>query len=299
MSDHNGLVVVNKPRGPTSHDVVAQARRVFGTRAIGHAGTLDPMASGVLLLLIGEATKLSSALTLERKSYRAVVEFGVGTDSDDAAGKPIVFGDVTPNWLEPSRLEVALEGERQRNQQVPPQVSAIKQGGIAAYRRHRRGESVDLAPRQVQVHELRVIAASDRQVELHLSVSKGYYVRALARDLGATLCMPAHLSALCRTSSGCFSLDEAVGWPPGEIPRPIPLGEAVARAMPIRVLSADGARRAGLGQLLLPEHFEPCAQPPPAGTLVAWLDAQGVLIALGRSESDGTARVVRGFRNST
>jgi tRNA pseudouridine55 synthase len=299
-------LVVNKPSGPSSHDIVAQARRLFKTRTIGHAGTLDPMASGVLLLLVEEATKLSSALTLERKSYRAIVRFGFGTDTDDALGAPTEYGNWFSGWLQPSQLERALEQERCRTAQLPPRVSAIKQGGVTAYRRHRRGEVVELLPRTVKVHELSVVSVNDDRVELMLSVSKGYYVRSLARDLGLALSMPAHLSSLCRTSSGCFGLDEATDWPCVSAPSLMPLTRVVERAMPTRVLTEDGARRAKLGQRLSAADFAPSClavttqdaslAQPLADALTAWLDPSGRLVALGRTEADGTPRVARGFR---
>ncbi len=296
----SGLLVVNKPSGPTSHDIVAQARRLFGTRAIGHAGTLDPMASGVLLLLIEEATKLSSALTLENKSYRATVRFGVTTDSDDALGIPITSRPITPGWLSVEQLEIALDTERNRIEQIPPRISAIKQDGVTAYRRHRRGESVETPARKVIVHNLSVLGSSDEQVTLELSVSKGYYVRALARDLGSSLGMPAHLSALCRTTSGCFRLEEATDWPCSKIPTLLSLSEVVQRVMPIRVLTAEGARRALLGQPLVAEHFSSGSSDgrdnAATDTAAAWLDDASTLIALGRTGPDGIARVIRGFR---
>jgi tRNA pseudouridine55 synthase len=299
MSRSSGVLVVNKPSGPTSHDIVAQARRLFKTRVVGHAGTLDPMASGVLLLLVEEATKLSSALTLATKAYRATIHFGIGTDTDDALGTPITSAKITRGWLDPERLYAALAIERLRTEQFPPRVSAIKQDGVAAYRRHRRGESVELLARTVCVHDLNVVQASDDCITLALSVSKGYYVRALARDLGQTLSMPAHLSALCRTSSGCFDLREAIDWPCSSVPTLLSLTEVARRVLPTRVLNSDGLRRARLGQSLLPEHFV-CDGEASSGAdfqvLMAYLDESESLVALGRTEPDGTARVVRGFR---
>jgi tRNA pseudouridine55 synthase len=299
MTVPSGVLIVNKPSGPTSHDIVAAARRLFKTRSVGHAGTLDPMASGVLLLLIEEGTKLSSALALEKKSYRARIHFGVATDSDDALGVPIETARVAKGWLDRERLEAALASERTRVEQIPPRVSAIKQDGVTAYRRHRRGESVDLPARKVCVHDLSVIDTSDEYIELSLSVSKGYYVRALARDLGMSLSMPAHLSALCRTSSGCFRLEEAVDWPQSEIPPLLPLADVVRRTLPTMVLTGEGARRARLGQRLLAEHFlsrEKSSRVPDDSLAVGWLDESGTLVALGRTEPDGASRVTRGFR---
>lgn len=298
MSASSGILVVNKPSGPSSHDIVAQARRLFKTRAIGHAGTLDPMASGVLLLLIEEATKLSSALTLESKSYRATIQFGVATDSDDALGTPIDRRDIAPGWLTADALSAALDVEQRRTEQLPPTVSAIKQGGVTAYRRHRRGEAVELTPRIVRVEHLSVLEVTDERLCMELTVSKGYYVRALARDLGTTLGMPAHLSALCRTASGCFRLEEASDWPCATLPALLPMSEVVARVLPIRTLSEEGARRARLGQPLSVEHFvgEPTGLDSGDGAVSAWLDGSASLVALGRTEPDGTARVARGFR---
>lgn len=258
------------------------------------------MASGVLLLLLGEATKLSSALTLERKSYRASIRFGSTTDSDDRMGHVLESCEVEPGWLASERLEEALDQERGRELQEPPQVSAIKQQGVAAYRRQRRGETVALEPRAVRVHELRLLSASDQEVELSLSVSKGYYVRALARDLGRRLSMPAHLSALCRTSSGCFQLEEAVEWPRSAIPPLLSIGDAVRRSMPSKILGAEGVWRARRGQRVMPEHFaDPdgpsTPEPESPDSVYAWLDEQGSLVALGKQAADGTFQVTRGF----
>jgi len=294
----SGVLVVNKPSGPSSHDVVAQARRLFGTRTIGHAGTLDPMASGVLLLLVEEATKLSALLTLEEKSYRATVRFGSTTDSDDAQGIPIDVRPVVRGWLTCFQLETALDFERNRREQVPPRVSAIKQDGVRAYKKHRRGESVDIPARPVRVHELLVLAQSDDEVTLSLSVSKGYYVRSLARDLGARLGMPAHLAALCRTSSGCFKLAEASPWPTTVIPQLLDLTRVVKRTMPTRQLTSEGVLRARWGQQLRPEHFHDGSDNNISfdeSVTAAWLAEDDSLVALGCTETDGTSRVVRGF----
>ncbi|HMA91328.1 MAG TPA: tRNA pseudouridine(55) synthase TruB [Polyangiaceae bacterium] len=298
----SGICIVNKPSGPSSHDIVAQARRLFHTRAIGHAGTLDPMASGVLLLLLGEATKLSAALTLDRKSYRATIHFGSFTDSDDRMGNVIESRAPEPGWLTQERLTQALDEERSRTLQIPPQVSAIKQQGVAAYRRQRRGETVAFEPRAVQVHDLRVLSVSDQVLELSLSVSKGYYVRALARDLGHGLSMPAHLAALCRTSSGCFELAEAVEWPRSDVPPLLSISDVVRRSMPTKVIGAEGVWRARRGQRLTTEHFaeagpDDFAAPAESeGPLCAWLDEQGALVALGKRTVDGTFQVARGFQ---
>src|SRR5690606_2789954 len=147
----DGVLVVDKPVGPTSHDIVAQARRWYGTRSVGHAGTLDPAASGVLVLMFGEAKKLSSYLTAQSKAYIADVCFGRATDSLDASGATIAEQPLPSDWPPADELAAALEAERSRTAQLPPVVSAIKLGGRPAHRRVRAGESVELAPRPVQV----------------------------------------------------------------------------------------------------------------------------------------------------
>ncbi|MEI8255663.1 MAG: tRNA pseudouridine(55) synthase TruB, partial [Deltaproteobacteria bacterium] len=203
----HGLLLVDKPAGVTSHDVVAWARRVFGQREAGHAGTLDPMATGLLVVLLGEATKLSAYLTGDGKAYLATVSFGASTDTLDADG---VVTQTTDAPL-PSRaaLERALAGMVGPIEQVPPAVSAIKLAGVAMHERVRRGESPTLEPRSVVLEAARVITAEGASCEIDLECSKGFYVRALARDLAALLGTLGHLTALRRTRSGPFTVDEA------------------------------------------------------------------------------------------
>jgi tRNA pseudouridine55 synthase len=289
----DGLLVVDKPRGPTSHDVVAGARRHFATREVGHAGTLDPMATGVLVLLFGEARKLSGYLTLDTKTYVAEVTFGSTTDTLDAEGKVTLEAPLTPDTLSPERIEAALASERERTLQTPPVVSSIKVGGERAHRLTRRGAPPALEPRAVRVERLTLLTASENRLSLEVTASKGYYVRALARDLGETLGAPAHLSALARTRSGSFTLDDAVSWPPGDAARLMSLTEAARRALPVAVLNETGVFRARRGQPLEPEHFDTAPGTPAAH---AWLDAEGRAIALGERADDGY-RVLRGFRD--
>jgi tRNA pseudouridine55 synthase len=305
-----GVLVIDKPEGPTSHDVVAQARRYFRTRQIGHAGTLDPMASGVLLVLVGEATKLSNALTLERKSYEATVCFGSSTDTDDALGRVLATAELEPNWLEDDALQRALDEERARVSQVPPIVTAIKTDGVAAHRRHRQGQVVEVSPRDVRVFSLELIERSGDRLRLSLTVSKGYYVRALARDLGQRLGVPAHLSALRRTSSGEFRLQEAQPWPPTSPPSLLSLSETVQRILPCLRLTEDGVGRARVGKVLDVTHVierlegtQPLPQTTSGSVAVlelprgvsAWLDWGNELVALGCFDEDGQGRVMRGF----
>jgi tRNA pseudouridine55 synthase len=290
VSGPSGVLVVDKPTGKTSHDIVAEARRHFRTRAVGHAGTLDPMASGVLLLLFGEATKLSGYLTADDKRYRARVSFGRGTDTLDAEGVTTEERSLAPGWLDSSALEAALSVERDRRQQVPPAYSAIKVGGERAHRLSRQGRPPELPARDVVVHELEVEAFDDAEATLVLSVSKGYFVRSLARDLSETLGVPGHLTALRRLASGGFSLEEAVAWPPSTEPRWLTITEAASRCLPVLELTPAAVVRARQGKPLSEADF---GSPPPSG-LAAWV-AEGRLVAIGQAAEAGFFRVVRGF----
>jgi tRNA pseudouridine55 synthase len=301
-----GVLLVDKPRGRSSHDVVGALRRALGTRAVGHAGTLDPMATGLLVALVGEATRLSPFLSGARKRYRARVRLGVGTDSLDADGRETARRPLdaplrealagAPPERPPATLARALEAERARREQVPPEVSALHVDGVRAYERARRGEALDLPARPVDVGEARLVGvdASDLEfpeIEIELEVSKGYYVRAFARDLGAALGAPAHLTALRRLASGGFSVDEALPLePPSALAAAlVPTARALRRAMAPAELTAEGARRARQGKALGPEHF---LAAPPEG-LSAWFVGDEI-VAVGEARG-GEARVVRGF----
>jgi len=206
----------------TSHDVVAKARRWFGTREIGHAGTLDPMATGVLVLAIGEATKLVPYLSASDKEYEATITLGVETDTLDADGKEKSRAPVPATWT--TSLDAAVEEERKRTMQLPPIFSAIHAQGARSHERARRGEIVELDERPVRVLSLDVVATRAESLDVRMVVSKGYYVRALARDLAARLGTVGHLTALRRVRSGTFTLADA-----GAI---IPLVTAATRVLP-------------------------------------------------------------------
>lgn len=283
--------MVDKPPGNTSHDIVAQARRYFGTRAVGHAGTLDPMATGVLVLLFGEGCKLSSHLTLNDKTYRTTVAFGSATNTLDADGVVTESRELEPGWLTGAALEAALAIERERTLQVPPTVSAIQSQGERAYARARRGEAVELEPRPVRVQRLELLGWTEQEASFELRVSKGYYIRAFARDLGATLGAPAHLTALRRLASGTFTLEEATPWPPVEKPVLLGVSDAARRALPVTWLTEAGVVRARRGQRLTAEEVQVGA----VGVPCAWLAPDGTLIALGVSSAEGEHRVSRGF----
>jgi tRNA pseudouridine55 synthase len=281
--------VVDKPRGVSSHTVVAQARRLFRRKDIGHAGTLDPMATGVLLVLVGQATKLSGYLTSDVKRYAAEITFGKATDSLDADGQTTLEVDVDPAQLMPALVSAALAAEKERTLQTPPAVSAIKVQGERAYALARKGEAPELAPRPIEVLELTSSELVPPVLRCELLVSKGYYVRSLARDLGERLGLPTHLTALRRLSSGPFRIEQACAWPAPEPPELISLAEAVGSVLPACRLKAEAVPRARQGKRLEPADFEAL----PEAELGAWLSPEGELVAIGTAK--GELRVQRGF----
>jgi tRNA pseudouridine55 synthase len=285
--------VIDKPAGPTSHDVVARLRRVLGTRRVGHGGTLDPLATGVLVVLVGEATKLSQALTTQEKEYVAKVCFGVGTDTLDADGKIVARRELPEGGLPRAALEAVLAQERARTLQLPPAVSALKVDGRRAYDLARSGQEVNLAPRSVAVAALELRAFDGREATLQLTVSKGYYVRALARDLGQHLGFPAHLSALRRVRSGGFGLDLALPLPTDAAPALLGLAEVARRHLPSAELTSEGRLRALQGKLLEPAHF---SVPPPEAEVVAALHGDS-LVALLEPAGGGAFQVRRGIHD--
>jgi tRNA pseudouridine55 synthase len=314
--------VVDKPRGPTSHDAVGRVRKLFSTREVGHAGTLDPMATGVLVIAIGEATKLVPFLTADDKTYEARLVLGRATDTLDEEGTVTAQAEVPAALREalaelarrgtdgrgdetgrPAILEGALVRERARTLQVPPAFSAISVNGERAHERARRGEIVELAPRPVEVRSFTIIAGGldpEPWLDVHLEVAKGYYVRSAARDLAETLGTHAHLSRLRRLRSGSFTVEDAAPdvFAPdaSSTPRPqlIPLAEAAARCLPTARVGADGERRIGFGQAIPSAEIERTSDAPREG-LHALLAADGALLAVAEIDAEGTARVTRGF----
>jgi tRNA pseudouridine55 synthase len=284
-----GLLVVDKPGGMTSHDVVAAVRRLTGTRKVGHAGTLDPMATGILILGIGRATRLLGHLALTEKTYQATVRLGLATTTDDAEGEPL--GRVAADHVDEDRVRDSLAGMVGELDQVPSAVSAVKVGGRRSYERVRAGEQVSLPARRVTIHELWVhgvqgVPDPDGQlvdVDLTVRCSSGTYVRALARDLGAALGVGGHLTRLRRTAVGSpghgVTLTEAVGLDElaqhDEAPL-LPMGEAARRFFCTVTVDEADARAVGHGRRLL-------LRPEPADAdPVAVLDTHGDLLALYR-----------------
>ena len=290
-SSKDGLVVVDKPGGMTSHDVVARIRRMAGTRRVGHAGTLDPMATGVLVVGVEKATRLLGYLTLTEKQYDATIRLGQSTSTDDADGE--ITGGAPAKDVSAETLAQAVEDLTGEILQVPPAVSAIKVDGQRAYRLTRAGAAPELKPRPVTVYQFTVTAirpAGDvLDVDATVRCSSGTYIRALARDLGAALGTGGHLTRLRRTRVGGYGLEGARTLEQlAERFEVMPLAQAAAAAFPRRDLSADEARRLAHGGRLpaataaeaaVATQEHPTAAYAPDGTLIALL-----------AEQDGQAR---------
>ncbi|HJY99721.1 MAG TPA: tRNA pseudouridine(55) synthase TruB [Streptosporangiaceae bacterium] len=293
-SGKDGLVIVDKPGGLTSHDVVARIRRLAGTRRVGHAGTLDPMATGVLVVGVEKATRLLGYLTLTQKQYDATIRLGQSTSTDDAEGELTKTAPAT--GLTPETINKAIAELTGEIQQVPPAVSAIKVDGQRAYKLTRAGSAPELKPRPVTVYEFTVTAIRPvghgdlLDVDATVRCSSGTYIRALARDLGDKLGTGGHLTALRRTRVGEYGLDAAKTLDQlAERFEVIPLAQAAAAAFPRRDLSADEARRLAHGGRLP-------AGPPGTGTPgpTAAFAPDGSLVAL-LAEQDGQARPLAVF----
>lgn len=207
-SQISGLLNIDKPKGLTSHDVVARVRKLAGQRKVGHAGTLDPLATGVLVVCLGQATRLMEYLMLDQKEYRATIRFGTATDTLDAEGQVVAQAD--PSGLAEGRLRAALSGFVGEIEQVPPIFSALKQGGKPLYRRVRAGQTVTVEPRPVRIESLVWVAWQPPDLTIDIVCSAGTYIRSLARDLGQAVGLPAYLAGLKRTASGKWSLADAV-----------------------------------------------------------------------------------------
>ena len=203
-----GLVLVAKPAGPTSHDIVDLARRALAEQRIGHLGTLDPFAKGLLVLVVGRATRLAPFAADWAKSYDGVIRLGVTTDTDDLTGQVVA----TAPWtgITPAQLADVIGRFRGGYEQTPPAYSAVKVRGERAYRRARRGEAVALEPRAVEISELEIVEAAVPDLRFRATVSAGTYLRSLARDIGTALGCGAHLAALRRTAVGPLRLEDAV-----------------------------------------------------------------------------------------
>jgi tRNA pseudouridine55 synthase len=277
-----GLVIVDKPAGMTSHDVIARLRRILRTRKIGHAGTLDPMATGVLVCGVERGTKLLGHLALDTKAYTGTIRLGAATTTDDAEGEVLSTAD--PSDVTDAAIAVEVAALTGPIDQVHSSVSAIKVNGQRAYARVRAGEQVVLAARPVTVSVFDVPARRGADLDVVVECSSGTYVRALARDLGAGLGVGGHLTALRRTRVGPFTLAQArtLAELEAEPGLSLPLDEAVAVAFPRR--DADPAEAADVA------HGRPL---PAAGVdgIQGVFDPDGHVLALVR-DRDGHARPV-------
>ena len=276
-----GILLVDKPQGPTSHAIVAQARKALGLKKVGHAGTLDPMATGLLVLGVGPGTKLLTFFVGLDKTYRATIRLGQATHTDDAEGEPL--GDAaSPELLDSvdsSQIEQVLSGYTGTIDQIPSSVSAVRIDGKRAYDRVRAGEDVDIPSRQVTIHRIDVLeirrAGPWWDIDVEIDCSSGTYIRAIARDVGNDLGVGGHLTALRRTRVGPFAVDDAMG--PEEITAEslIALGEAASAVLPVVRLSAAQSTELGHGKQVFIQAPDgvgpdtPVACVGPGGDLVA------------------------------
>jgi tRNA pseudouridine55 synthase len=254
----SGILLIDKPQGLTSHDVVNRVRRATGERRVGHAGTLDPMATGLLVVLVGPATRLAPYLTAATKSYSARITFGAETDTDDAEGRVTATAEPPAILTDTDAAAQTVASLVGTHEQVPPAFSAIKRDGVTAYEAARRGDAIEIEPRSVEISAARLVGvhAEPPSWDVELTVSKGTYIRAIARDLGRSLCSAAHLSALRRTGSGALDLADAVPLAlvestedPAEVARHF-TDPIHALGLPVVRLSADAAERVANGSTL-------------------------------------------------
>jgi tRNA pseudouridine55 synthase len=290
-----GILVIDKPSGPTSSDVVQRVKRLLRATKVGHTGTLDPLATGVLPLCLGRATRLAQFLTEADKSYRAEVRLGVRTDTGDSQGRAVQERPVPV--LTATEIEAALATLRGEQLQTPPMYSAVKVAGERLYEAARRGEEVARAARPVRVDRFELIGATADSLTVEVDCSKGTYVRTLVEDLGERLGCGAHVTALRRLRSGRFGLGEAVSLEALEAAAPpervrLAAGrlfslERAVDGMPRQRLDANAAEGVRHGRV-------PPAESAPAG-LVALVDGAGCLLAVARADGRGGLVLQRVF----
>lgn len=282
----SGALLVDKPIGPTSHDVVARARRALGERSIGHIGTLDPLATGLLVLLVGRATRLASLMTGALKTYEATVRLGFSTNTFDAAGeRQAIEHGVAPAAIDDAAVDDVIEGMRQQRSQMPPAFSAKQVGGVRAYTLARRNEVPDLRPVDVCVYAMEWRREAPDILRITLTCSAGYYVRAMAQEIGERLGCGAHLEALRRTRVGSFDVAAAVALDALEqdtretaAARLLPV-EALLPELPAVTLTEAGVTRASHGNVVsmaVPGGETRYRLLAPDGQLVAIADASPV-----------------------
>jgi tRNA pseudouridine55 synthase len=287
----NGVLVIDKPAGPTSHDVVARMRRVLGTKRIGHTGTLDPFATGVLPLVVGRATRLASFLSGEEKEYEAGIRFGLATDTYDGAklaGEPIQ----PPATLDREAIEAALDGFRGTFDQMPPPYSAKKVEGVRAYKMARKNKPVVLRAVPVTVSDLQLHSYEEGLARITVRATAGFYVRSLAHELGQRLGCGAHLETLRRTRAGAFGLEDAIKLEEAEakpsmaVASLLPL-ERLLPDVPAVVLNDRGVFRATHGNAVGPADMAKGGTDPAAGGRWRLLDGGGRLLGIAEVRPGG------------
>jgi tRNA pseudouridine55 synthase len=291
MGQSTGILLLDKPQGPTSHDLVARTRRALGTRKVGHAGTLDPMATGLMILGVDSSTRLLTYLVGLDKEYTATIRLGQSTTTDDAEGEVVTEGDASA--VTDAAIAAAIGPLTGEIAQVPSTFSAIKVDGRRAYDRARAGEAVELKSRTVTVSEFEVLDTRRDgallDLDVRVAVSSGTYVRALARDLGAALGVGGHLTALRRTRIGPFAIGDAVD-PDGDLAAAlIPPAEVAGILFPTATMDADAALALGQGKRI-PVAVEDAP-------IVAAIGPDGRLIGL-ISVREGLSRVLVNFPTS-
>ena len=281
----HGLVVIDKPVGPTSFRVMRRVQARQGAGRGGHAGTLDPAASGVLVVVLGEATKLVPWLMGHDKVYEAEISFGVETDTLDGAGKPVRQVPVQPSDLSVDSIKSALARLQGCETQVPPRYSALKVDGRTLMSRARAGEDFEVQSRKALCHELRLLGITGVQAQVHVHCGTGYYVRSMARDLGEIVGIPAHLSGLRRLRVGPYGLEDARDPDEVALEDIIPIPEALPGVAVVTLDAAESARaRNG--------HAVKAAG---VGERCILVDPQNLPIAMAERSDEGLWRVVRGF----
>lgn len=277
-----GVLLVDKPSGPTSHDVVFRMRRISGERSIGHAGTLDPRATGLLVLMLGRATRIATLLTGHTKSYDATIRFGFATTTDDADGEPLEVGrcgdeemgkfiSSSPQLPSSSSIRQALDATVGPFEQLPPRYSAKRVDGKKAYDLARQDKPMELKRAPVALHEWTWLGREGDLLRINVSVSAGFYVRSLARDLGEALGCPAHLESLRRTRSGPFDVRQALPLAEAERLGPGVESHLISMADALPDLPAVHLSEHGLVRVL---HGNPVGPPMVTG---AWVSASDTL----------------------
>ncbi|MBR3181770.1 MAG: tRNA pseudouridine(55) synthase TruB [Eggerthellaceae bacterium] len=286
------VVAVDKPRGMSSHDVVNRVRRIFGERRVGHTGTLDPLATGVLPICIGPAAKLDRFMTAHDKRYRVTISFGFETNTDDSEGEPTEYGIVSEDLYDSEFARATIEAMIGEHDQVPPAYSAIKVDGKRAYQLARSGKAQELEPRRIEVYDALLVSVEEGPDEVGVfwtvdfSVSKGTYIRALARDLGRSLGCPAHVSALQRIQAGNVKLDDCVSL---ETLETLGLDAAIdpVAIVGLRFAFADDYERLVENGSTLPNTLNPLYEAPYSAAEDKYCACTGSLVVSNEEPHDG------------